>query len=639
MKKLLSLTLALLMLLTLLASCKKEEQNEESSSSDTDITTTVSTDIVICKASEKTEYKIIYAEKTDKETLATIDLLTRKINNTYVGADIKSSMDAIEWQGVADGSPQILIGNTDRQESAEAAALLTKTYEYVIKVFENGRVAICATNERMLRSGLSYFMSQYIDKDEDGVLSIPKTLEYLYAEESRTTWSLGVPAYEGGIVSSKTYNIGPGVNISSNTARSQMQAVSNTNRSEFDAYIAKLEDNGYTKISKNTVENNVYVQYKNTEKSKLVYAYYIDKFKEARIIDDMTSIAETDFEYSYTPKLGETAAIYQWGMMYDANANGNNLVDPYPNNGMFYIIRLSDNSLVLIDGGGPEQATGKATEALVDFMYEITGTQDGEKIRISCIMITHPHGDHKQFVENLIKDHSDKINIERAMFNIPTFANEYIYFTPLGESLVQNFPNVKFIKPHTGQRIQLGDMKIDIIMTHEDLIDPDDCSSILTTSNNASTIMKLTLNGKSMMVLGDFGGDNSATVENSEVIARLLGMYENAEGEYSNLKCDIVQVAHHGINDGLGDVYNAIGAKYALFSQQDVAVWQMAHQCFKTVVSQLSTAGATHILFEGRYTHCLTIAQDGTITHTKETLRGANDDYADRISAYLPYGS
>ena len=637
MKRSLCLILALLMLSTLLASCNNEEHNEGvTSDTESESESVVSTDTVICKASEKTQYKIIYAEKTDSETKASIDMLTRKINNTYSGVQITASMDAIEWQSVSDGSPEILIGNTDRPESAEAAKLLTKTYEYVIKVFANGRIAICATNDRMLRNGISYFISAYIQHDSDGVLSVSNTLEYLCNDDERSSWALEIPRYVGGIMSSSVYNIGPGVDISRASMKSNMQIISNTNADEFNTYLTTLVDNGYTEVVKNTVGNNVYVQYRNTAQSILLYAYYTDATKEVRVIHDTQSTAEPEFEYSYTPKMGETAAIYQWGMMYDATGDGNNHADPYPNNGMFYIIRLSDNSLVLIDGGSSEQATDAATEALLNFMYEITSTEEGEKIRISCVIFTHAHGDHKQFVENLIDDHFDKIDIERAMFNFPSW--EYATFSMLGNHLTSRFPNVKFIKAHTGQSVQLGDMRIDVIMTHEDLVNSDDGSTIVTNLNNTSTVLKLTLNGKSMMMLGDLGGQDSGNPEKETVINRMLEMY-NSNGNYSHLECDIVQVAHHGINDFLGEIYNAIGAKYALFSQQDIAVRQMAHDCYRKVVVQLSTAGATHILFEGRYTHCLTIAQDGAITHTKEELRCANDDYADLIAAYSPYGS
>ena len=63
------------------------------------------------------------------------------------------------------------------------------------------------------------------------------------------------------------------------------------------------------------------------------------------------------------------------------------------------VIRLSDNSLILMDGGAKYQATKEGTGELMSFLREITGTSEGEKIRISSIIITHAHSDHKKYVD------------------------------------------------------------------------------------------------------------------------------------------------------------------------------------------------------------------------------------------------
>lgn len=112
-------------------------------------------------------------------------------------------------------------------------------------------------------------------------------------------------------------------------------------------------------------------------------------------------------------------------------------------------LHLSDNSLFLIDGGAPgvdgspgAQATVEGTEELLDFMYEITGLSKDEKIKISGIYFTHAHGDHGRYVWLLLENFSDKLEVERAMFNfpspteIPIFAAIYWGITDILKSLI-----------------------------------------------------------------------------------------------------------------------------------------------------------------------------------------------------------
>jgi len=51
--------------------------------------------------------------------------------------------------------------------------------------------------------------------------------------------------------------------------------------------------------------------------------------------------------------------------------------------GMFYIIRLADSRLILIDGGWESQSTEKSVPEALKFLYEISGTPAGEKVKIA----------------------------------------------------------------------------------------------------------------------------------------------------------------------------------------------------------------------------------------------------------------
>lgn len=108
-----------------------------------------------------------------------------------------------------------------------------------------------------------------------------------------------------------------------------------------------------------------------------------------RVIEDRASTALPEFSNTYefaspqnTPDSaaacegGESAEIYQYGLYYDPR-NGHSPTTT--NCGMFYIIRLSDNRLVMIDGGDCMQCSVEALEGMYRFLRRITGTAEGRK--------------------------------------------------------------------------------------------------------------------------------------------------------------------------------------------------------------------------------------------------------------------
>lgn len=656
MKKLLALLLAILMLIPALAACKKDPEDPSSPSDNggTDPSAPTPSELVILQSGEETSYKLIYAESLSSDVILYVRDMVTKINDKFPGVLLLESSDYASWEEAPTGTLEILIGATNRPESQTLKNSFSGLYQYGIQVFENGRVAIHATNDRMLQEAIAYFLKTYVTGNDDGVLSLPVDLNYLYNEATSGTrkgWQLSVPAYLGGVVSSSAYNNGPGLTITAESALSRMQAISGTNRAEYDNYLETLAANGYTEIAKTEFNGNVFAQYKNKTNNRLVYAYLWAALNEVRVIEDKASVAETDFEYTYTPAAGEETAIYQYAMMYNRNGNGNQVGDPYPNCGMFYIVRLADNKLILIDGGASNQATDAATAELMKFMREITGKSETEKVDIAAVLISHAHGDHKTFVEQLVNKYSTEINIERAVYNLPNW--DYGGFTALGKALKEKFPNIKFIKPHAGQNLQLGNISIDIITTHEDIVDADTGATRIIDFNSTSTVYRLNVNNKTIMIMGDWGGgDTRAPADYAETERRLLAVYANATTGESYLKSDIIQIAHHALNPYMENINKAIAAKYAFFPAADVALASQAHPNVVNVnYNQFIAAGgvAEQVYFSSRYTYCLAIAQDGTITVAAQNIRGADtgdnpnttvveQDYVNvTLKAYKPY--
>ncbi|MBQ0084364.1 MAG: MBL fold metallo-hydrolase, partial [Clostridiales bacterium] len=472
--------------------------------------------------------------------------------------------------------------------------------EYILNSDLSGNIIIFGQNSEQTTNAFNEFIKRYIPY-------------YL-----NSVWKLNIPEYIGGKRASNVYNCGGGLDLE-NDPSSYMQIINDTSREQFDNYITTLSKNGYKEISNNCSINNLYVQYYNSQNNRLVYAYYIDSLKQANIIEDTTSIPKNEFEYFSSD---DEVNIYQYAMMYNRNGNGDFVGDSYPNCGMFYIIKSADNRLFLIDGGDKKQATDKATKELYKFLHEITGKQEDEKIDIACWFLTHAHQDHYSFVDKLINLFPpEKLNIERIMCNIPTDTD-----FELGEKIKKNYTNVKFIKLHTGQKLSLGNIKIEVLFTHEDYVDNFFGTSIINDFNNTSTVLKLFINGKTMIISGDWGGcDTTEPVEYSRGLNRMMAMHTNHL--INNLKSDILQVSHHALNPYMDSYNSSVSAKYAFVPAADVKLEQQAHPNVVNVnINQIQKYGCNpeNIYFASRYIYCLNISKNGKINIAVDNIRGAD---------------
>ena len=343
---------------------------------------------------------------------------------------------------------------------------------------------------------------------------------------------------------------------------SNMLIISGTNTTEFSAYCLRLVKYGYTETFKRNVDGNMYAQYKGN--GSFVYVYYTNSVKEVRIIEDRSSdMTASEFGYTYQKKSTDTTVIYQYGVpMNEAGVNINNNDEKKIDCGMIYVIKLADNSVFILDGGGYQQFDTAQIDGFMAFLRQITGTTDNEKIRIAGWYISHGHQDHMAGFALFVKKYHKSLTLERLFFNFPSVNSPTSILvgqrgnqTKLSNYLKNYFgdDSFKYIKIHTGQQIQLADILIDVIYTHEDIVDPTTgLSEVAGDYNNSSAVLKITVDGKTFMFYGDV---------NKPAMNVIL-----ANNSDATLKCDIVQLAHHVIND-LSKLYHKNQATVVLVPQ------------------------------------------------------------------------
>ncbi len=398
-----------------------------------------------------------------------------------------------------------------------------------------------------------------------------------------------LPLYEGGEAADRVYLSGHGLNDASfsDSKEALTQVISNTSTSQFDNYCKKLAKYGFSKGFSRTVDGNKYAEF--TKDKELVYVYFTEACKEVRIIYDTTDSSTTvgDFGYSYTKKTNDSTELYQYGLSMSSTGMGIN----NPNNterridcGMLYILKLADNSVMIIDGGGYQQMDNAEADKLMAFLREITGQSTG-KIKVAAWYISHSHVDHIAGLALFIKKHSASLDFDRIMFNFPSMNSEQPVVKSGGQSaytkLIKYFSDyikddgVKYIKLHTGQQISLADITVDVIYTHEDAVNPyGGWGELENDFNNSSSVIKITFDQKSFMVLGDIN------IPAADIIL--------ANNSDSVLKSDIVQMAHHVINN-VSDLYHKIKAPVVLVPQSKAGAdrgdtRKAAHAAAKTYV-------------------------------------------------------
>lgn len=374
-----------------------------------------------------------------------------------------------------------------------------------------------------------------------------------------------------------------------------VRAVTETSAGSFRRYLAALASNGYQTVLEHEIEGNLIAELRGD--GHLLHAVYTPGDGTARFALDRVSEGLDTFGYRTEPGAGKRTfgtEVYQFGLYYTGMRAGFSC-----DCGMCYLIRLSDNALFFVDGGYNAQITEAAAEELWRLMHEITGTPMGGTIRIAGYFCTHAHNDHMDMFSHLVRMHHEEMTVERVMFNF--VADEVTPLCPETYLLINRvrkyYPQVRFRKLHMGDAFCLADARFEVLQTHEDSIGAAG-NEIIGGFNDTSTVLKVTFDGRSFLILGDI--DNRA----EDVLLR----HYTAK----TLHADIVQCAHHVFNR-LDRLYDVIDADWALVPQGERV--RTNHDAPKyNVIAR--TVPYDNFLFANQFTDGLRVnAASGEIEH------------------------
>ena len=201
----------------------------------------------------------------------------------------------------------------------------------------------------------------------------------------------------------------------------------------------------------------------------------------------------------------------------------------------------SGDSLVVVDGG-------YVTET--PYVYEYLKALGGH---VDIWFITHFHDDHFGCLFTLLNEHPD-IRVDKLCYTFPS--DEFI----VGHESIQTILTsrtwigiirdtvaklgIPVVEPHAGDIYEFdgGNAVVRVLRTF------DPASNSI---NDTSTVLRMEADGKSVLILGDLGTQGSR---------HLL-----ATVEPELLRCDYVQMSHHGQDGATREVYEAIRPTYCLW--------------------------------------------------------------------------
>ena len=202
------------------------------------------------------------------------------------------------------------------------------------------------------------------------------------------------------------------------------------------------------------------------------------------------------------------------------------------------VIKSPNGKLIVIDGGW---------EADADKLSSLILQQGG---KVDAWLITHPHEDHVGALCAILNDSSRKIKIEKIYCSLAT-PDWYRQVSPTGAGIADQLLNAFTKLPvgtvtnniGRGTEINIDDVNIRVLNNR----------GVYTYNgvNNSSMVYKIRVSGQSILILGDLAYDGG-----KDLIKTCTA---------SELKSDIVQMAHHGQQGVDQDAYALISPTTCLW--------------------------------------------------------------------------
>ena len=291
----------------------------------------------------------------------------------------------------------------------------------------------------------------------------------------------------------------------------------NVTEAEADAYVDLIKADGAEVLQEYALGDNKYTLLRSEK-----YCAYVSYLAQEDAVRTYVGPADTLNPLHVEETVANVSEPILWQLEVDNLGSG-------ANGGMSYVMKLTDGTFIIIDGG-------YNTSAEAENLYELLrdNTPAGEKPVISGWFITHLHGDHYGALLKFANAYSADVDVLAFYYNFP---GESVSSSENGVSAgsakeivtaAKKWKNAaRYDALHSGMRLGFAGLTVDVICTHEDVY-----PMAFTDGNDTCTVLKFTTAGQKILFLGDARESQSITMLNTIPAAEL--------------KADIVQFSHHG---------------------------------------------------------------------------------------------
>lgn len=307
----------------------------------------------------------------------------------------------------------------------------------------------------------------------------------------------------------------------------------NCTKADYDAQCALLENSGFSLFDENNIKENCHRTYR---KNITAHIYYCESENKLRIVADPCLTP-----YCTKPEIctnNKKTTLWQFEV-------DHTLIDC----GMCYIIRCCDGSFFVIDSAHMYSVNDDLR--IIEFLKRFT---NGKKPVVAGWFFSHCHEDHVCKFLDIVEYRRNEIEIQTVYYNFPdpdhrdaNYWGECNYAVAMRfEKVLEEAKDINVVTLHTGQRFFVRNLKFTVLCTHEDIF-----PHSMQDYNNSSAVLMMEAEGSKVLFPGD------ASAESDKVLLRRYGDY---------LKCDVVQVSHHGHSGTSPEFYRLADAECALFA-------------------------------------------------------------------------
>jgi len=333
-------------------------------------------------------------------------------------------------------------------------------------------------------------------------------------------------------------------------AGNYMVDVNGATLEDYQAYLATLESNGFTKYADNG-ENGLY---------ETAYTATYTKDNLVVTVAHMVKLNKTYITSAYDLPLSPNLIYkeeYKNGMI-DGAKTSLSLIELYQS-GNSFLIQLKNGHFIVSDGGYLNDLP-----YLLDYMESLVPA--GEKPVVEAWFFTHAHIDHagvmRAFVDN--PEYTQRLLVEGIYYNEPSSkvfdqldptTRTQLTYMKMGAKMLRTTSGkpTNIYRPQTGQIYYFCDITVDIVFAQEQI----HLTNYAYDFNDSSTWCMVNIEGQKVLMTGD--GDDGC-------FNTIMRAYNSED-----FKADVFTVPHHALNvrNSLTDFCKPATVLYTTWKTED----------------------------------------------------------------------